>query len=139
MSIEHIASGHEVMGSPQQVAHVNWISVASYILPAFGISWGIWLPLRALGVPWTIYAAIGMIGRALAAVIVRLVRHEGFSDAGLRLVGRGVKKGGWMYLVAYVSIPLVLAVGMALALLTGVQHWAFAANLHQTGVATVAA
>ncbi len=62
---------------------------------------------------------IGMFGPALAAVIVRLVRHEGFGDAGLRLVGRGMKRGGWMYLAAYVSIPLLLAAGMATGFIDG--------------------
>jgi membrane protease YdiL (CAAX protease family) len=138
MSVEPIASDeHEVVGTTRQTGHVDWTNIALFLMLAFGISWGIWLPLRAIGVPLTIYAAIGMFGPALAAVIVRLIRHEGFADAGLRLVGRGVKGGGWMYLAAYVSIPLLLAAGIGLALLTGVQHWAFAANLHQLGVTTV--
>jgi membrane protease YdiL (CAAX protease family) len=137
MSTEPIATEHEVVEATRQTHHVDWTNIAFFVVLAFGISWGIWLPLRAMGVPLTIYAAIGMFGPALAAVIVRLVRHEGFGDAGLRLVGRGVKGGGWMYLAAYVSIPLLLAAGIGLALLTGVQHWAFASNLHQLGVTTI--
>jgi membrane protease YdiL (CAAX protease family) len=137
MSIEHITPEPETVEPAQQTAHVNWINIAFYIVLAFGLSWGIWLPLRALGVPLIVYAAIGMFGPAVAATIVRLVRHEGFADAGLRLVGRGIKRGGWMYLAAYISIPVLLALGIGLALLTGVQHWAFAANLHQLGVTTV--
>ncbi len=134
MSIEHITPEPEAVERDQQAAHVNWINIAFYLILTFGLSWGIWLPLRAVGVPLGVYAAIGMFGPAAAAIIVRLVRHEGFGDAGLRLVARGMKKGGWMYLAAYVSIPLLLAIGIGLAMLTGVQHWAFASNLHQLGV-----
>lgn len=109
---------------------VRWTSIGLYILFAFGISWAIWLGLGALGVPFTIRVSIGMFGPALSSVIVRLLRHEGFGDAGLRLVGRG-HKGGWrMYIAAYIVPPLVIALGIGLALLTGVQHWAFAEYLH---------
>lgn len=134
MSIENIPSEHTIVETDRQIDRVSWTNIILFVVLAFAISWGIWIPLHAIGVPLTIYASIGMFGPALAAVIVRLVRHEGFGDAGLRLVGRGTKRGGWMYLAAYVSIPLLLAAGIALALLTGVQHWAFAANLHQLGV-----
>ncbi len=134
MSIEDIPSEHTSVEVDPQTSYVAWTNIILFVVLTFAISWGIWIPLHAIGVPLTIYASIGMFGPALAAVIVRLVRHEGFGDAGLRLVGRGTKRGGWMYLAAYVSIPLLLAAGIALALLTGVQHWAFAANLHQLGV-----
>jgi membrane protease YdiL (CAAX protease family) len=139
MNIEHTISDPEVVEADQQTTAVNWLNIVLYCVLAFGLSWGIWLSLRALGVPFTFYAAIGMFGPALAAVIVRLTRHEGFADAGLRLVGRGVKGGWWMYLAAYVSIPVLLALGIVLALLTGVQHWAFVANLHQLSVTIVEA
>lgn len=110
-------------------AKVNWLSIGLFILFAFAISWAIWLGLGALGVPFTIRASIGMFGPALSAVLVRLLRREGFGDAGLRLVGRGYK-GGWrMYIAAYLVPPIVIALGIGLALLTGVQHWAFAEYL----------
>jgi uncharacterized protein len=111
---------------------VNWTGVVLFIVLAFAISWSIWIGLRALGVPLTIYASIGMFGPALAALLVRLIRREGFADAGLRLVGRGRKGAGRMYLAAYFVPPLLIAAGIALALLTGVQHWAFQANLQAT-------
>jgi membrane protease YdiL (CAAX protease family) len=108
---------------------VRWTSIALYIAFAFGISWAIWLGLGALGVAFTIRVSIGMFGPALAALLVRLVRREGFADAGLRLIGRG-HKGGWrMYIAAYLVPPILIALSIAFALLTGVQHWAYAQNL----------
>ncbi len=112
---------------------VNWTGIALYILLTFAISWGIWISLRAIGVPFTIRAAIGMFGPALAAVLVRLIRREGFSDAGLRLVGRG-HRGGWrMYLAAYFAPPLLIAAAIGFALLVGTQHWAWSENIHALG------
>ncbi len=109
---------------------VNWPGIALYIVLTFGISWSIWLVLRAIGVPFTIRAAIGMFGPALSALLVRLIRREGFADAGLRLVGRG-HRGGWrMYLAAYIAMPLLIAAAIGFALLVGMQHWAFSENLH---------
>ncbi|HEY6406586.1 MAG TPA: CPBP family intramembrane glutamic endopeptidase, partial [Ktedonobacteraceae bacterium] len=100
-----------------------------FIVLTFAISWSIWIGLRSLGVPLIIYASIGMFGPALAALLVRLIRREGFADAGLRLIGRGHKGAGRMYLAAYFIPPLLIAAGIALALLTGIQHWAFQENL----------
>ena len=111
-------------------ATVNWTSIALYIVLTFGISWSIWLGLRAIGVPFTIRTAIGMFGPALSALLVRLLCREGFADAGLRLVGRG-HRGGWrMYLAAYITMPLLIAAAIGFALLLGTQHWAFSENLH---------
>jgi uncharacterized protein len=110
-----------------QTAHgegVSWAGVGLFVLLAFGISWVIWLGLLALGVPFTIRTAIGMFGPALAALLVRgPLRREGFGDAGLRLSTRG-STGAWRhYLAAYLTMPLLLAAGLALALLIGYQHW----------------
>src|ERR1700686_2072999 len=89
-------------------AAINWTSIALYIVLTFAISWSIWLGLRAIGVPFTIRTAIGMFGPALSALLVRLIRREGFADAGLRLVGHG-HRGGWrMYLAAYITMPLLI-------------------------------
>lgn len=111
---------------------VDWAGIGLYILFAFGISWAIWLGLGAIGVPFVIRVSIGMFGPALTAVLVRLLRHEGFADAGLRLVGRG-RRGAWrMYIAAYIVPPLLIALAIGFALLTGVQHWAFAENLQST-------
>ncbi len=66
---------------------VNWTGIVLFIVLAFGISWATWLGLRALEVPFVIRTASGMFGPAIAAILVRLIRREGFADAGLRLVG----------------------------------------------------
>ena len=110
-------------------AKVNWAGVGLYILFAFGISWAVWLGLGAVGVPFVVRVSIGMLGPALAAVLVRIIRHEGFADAGLRLVGRG-RRGAWrMYIAAYIVPPLLIALAIGFALLTGVQHWAYVENV----------
>ncbi len=108
----------------------NWTSIALYVILTFALSWGIWIGLRAFGMPFTVRVSIGMFGPALAATLVRLIRREGFADAGLRLTARGRRGAGLMYLAAYVSPPILIAAGIGLALLTGYQHWAFSQNLH---------
>ena len=118
---------------------VNWTDVVLFIVLAFGISWLIWIGLRAIGVPFTIRASIGMFGPALAAVLVRVLRKEGFADAGLRLVGKGYRGGGWMYLAAYLAVPLLIGAGILLSLLIGYQHWAFAQNLQASAQAITSA
>jgi uncharacterized protein len=128
MNTDETASSEVSQRNPH--ATINWASIALYIVLTFGISWSIWLGLRAIGVPFTIRAAIGMFGPALSALFVRLLRREGFADAGLRLVGRG-HRGGWrMYLAAYIAMPLLIAAAIGFALLVGTQHWAFSENLH---------
>ncbi len=114
---------------------VNWTSIILYIILAFGISWSIWIGLRAMGVAFTLRTSIGMFGPALAALLVRLIRREGFADAGLRLVGRRRRRAGWMYLAAYLVPPLLIAASIIVVLLTGVQHWAFSDNLHASSKA----
>lgn len=103
---------------------VNWTGVALYVALACAISWAIWLGLGALGVALLIRALLGMFGPAIAASLVRgPLRHEGFDDAGLRLVARDRPGGGWMYLAAYLLPPLLIAAGIGLSLLIGYQHW----------------
>lgn len=106
---------------------VAWSGIILYIVLTFAISWGFWLSLRAVGVPFFIRTAVGMFGPALSALLVRLVRREGFDDAALRLVAKGRLGAGWMYLAAYVTIPLLIFAGMGIALLTTYQHWNLAA------------
>ncbi len=118
---------------------MSWLSIGLYLLLTFAISWAIFIGLRALSVPFTIRAAAGMFGPALSALLVRLIRHEGFGDAGLRLVARGNRRGWWMYLAAYVVPPLVLFAGILVALLSGYQHWAFSTNLQVLAQVTVKA
>ncbi len=107
-----------------------WQGIILFVVLTFAISWGIWLSLRAAGIPFTIRTAIGMFGPALAATLVRLVRREGFADAGLRLTVKGQPHAGRVYLVAYVMIPILVLAGIGIALLTTYQHWALGASLH---------
>jgi membrane protease YdiL (CAAX protease family) len=105
-------------------ARVQWSGIALFLALTFGFSWAIWLGLGALGVPFVLRTALGMFGPAVAAALVRgPLRHEGFADAGLRLVGRGHTRGGWMYLAAYLLPPLLITAGIGLSLLIGYQHW----------------
>ncbi len=117
---------------------INWTGITLFILLAFGISWAIWLGLGALGVPFIIRVSIGMFGPAIAATLVRLFRHEGFADAGLRLAARGRHGVVRIYIAAYVLPPVLIAAGIGLALLTSVQHWAFSDNLHASARALTA-
>jgi uncharacterized protein len=111
-------------------APIDWAGIALFIVLTFGISWAIWLGLAAVGVAFTIRVSIGMFGPAIAATAVRLIRKEGFADAGLRLAARGRKGVFRFYIAAYVLPPILIAAGISLALLTGIQHWAFSDNLH---------
>lgn len=131
-----VASTTTKMSEPAS-SKVDWAGIGLYILFAFGISWAIWLGLGAIGVPFVIRVSIGMFGPALAAILVRVIRHEGFADAGLRLVGRG-RRGAWrMYIAAYIVPPLLIALAIGFALLTGIQHWAYAENLQSTAHALI--
>jgi membrane protease YdiL (CAAX protease family) len=112
---------------------VRWGSVGLYLLLTFVLSWAAFIGLRATGLPLVVYAAVGMFGPALAALLTRLMRREGFADAGLRLVGRGQRGGGWMFLAAYFVPPLLIAASIGFVLLTGYQHWAFSENMQHYG------
>jgi uncharacterized protein len=64
-----------------------------------------------------------MFGPAIACVLVRLIGHEGFSDAGLHPSPTGVRGIGRLYLAAY-CVPLaLLVIGLTLSLLLGIQQW----------------
>jgi uncharacterized protein len=113
-----------VASAASGTSSVRWGGIALFVVLAFAISSVTWLGLRALGVNIALYAPLGMFGPAIAATLVRgPLRHEGFADAGLRLVGKGQRGGGWMYLAAYLVIPLLIAAGIGLSLLLGYQHW----------------
>lgn len=129
----------DVIGAPAQAAPtINWVNIAFFIILAFGISWATWLTLGALGVPFGTSAALGMFGPAIACLLVRLLRREGFSDAGLTLIGPGVRGGGLLYLAAY-GVPLVLlVVGLALSVLLGIQQWTLPDYLHATHTSPLA-
>jgi membrane protease YdiL (CAAX protease family) len=113
---------------------VDWIGITCYIVLAFGISWAIWITLSALGVAFLTRTALGMFGPALACLLVRLIRREGFSDTRLRLVGRRAQRAGLLYLAGYV-VPLVLiALGVGIALLVGVQQGILPASVRSVPV-----
>jgi len=123
------------VNSQPATSTVRWGSVALFILFAFAISWAIWLGLAALGVSFTVRVSIGMFGPALSAVLVRLIRREGFGDAGLRLRARR-RKGAWrMYVAAYLVPPIIIALSIGFVILVGLQHWAFAQNMQAMGTA----
>lgn len=108
---------------------VRWGSVALFLVLTFGGTWAIWGASMAAGIPLGVYALVGMFIPALMATVVRLVRHEGFADAGLRLGRRG-QRGAWRYyLAAYLGVPLMLLVGLGITLVVGYQHWNLAANI----------
>ncbi|MBO0783559.1 MAG: CPBP family intramembrane metalloprotease [Ktedonobacteraceae bacterium] len=123
--------------SQENAVRVNWGGIGLFLLLAFVISWACFIGLRALGLPLPIYAAVGMFGPALAALLTRLIRREGFADAGLRLVGRGRRGGAWMYLAAYLVPPLLIAAGIGFVLLVGYQHWALNENMQKLGASLV--
>ncbi|MHB8595442.1 MAG: CPBP family glutamic-type intramembrane protease [Ktedonobacteraceae bacterium] len=58
---------------------------------------------------------------ALVAVFLRLIYHEGFSDAGLRLIP--LHKPFLNYFLAYVVFIVLVTCGLALDFLTGFLHW----------------
>lgn len=122
---QSLPTAPEASSPPAGASSVRWSSVALFTVLAVVISSAIWLGLRALGVPIALYAPLGMFGPAIAATLIRgPLRHEGFADAGLRLVGRGQRGGGWMYLAAYLVIPALIVAGIGLSLLIGYQQWA---------------
>jgi membrane protease YdiL (CAAX protease family) len=108
-------------------ARVDAGSVGLYLVLTFGLSWAAFIGLRALGVPFLPRAAAGMFGPAAAMVLTRLLRHEGFADAGLRLSSRGGLHRA--YLFGYLVPILLLGAGVALSLLFGQQHVAVQQNL----------
>jgi membrane protease YdiL (CAAX protease family) len=75
-----------------------------------------------------------MFAPALACLVVRLVRREGFGDAGLRLAGRGVDRVWRLYITAYVLPIILFAVSGGIALLFGVQQWYLPAYLRSVGL-----
>jgi membrane protease YdiL (CAAX protease family) len=58
---------------------------------------------------------------------VRLVRHEGFRDAGLRLKGKeptATRKVWPIYIIAYLAPLFLLVIGFVVAVLLHLQQWA---------------
>jgi uncharacterized protein len=113
----------------QQRRSVDWRGIAWYVVIAFALSWIIEIVQYTLGIPSAI--TFNMFGPAIACVLVRLFRREGFTDAGLRLAGQGVRSVWRLYLAAYL-IPLVaLLVGLGSASLLGLEHWVLPGTFQQ--------
>jgi uncharacterized protein len=111
---------------------INWTGIALFIVLAFGISWAIWLTLGALGVAFSTRAALGMFGPAVSCLLVRLIRREGFADAGVSSIGSWKRGIGRLYLAAYVVPLALLVIGLGIALLLGVQQWTLPEYLRST-------
>lgn len=128
-------------GSAEQASAptpISWTGIVLFIVLAFGISWAIWLTLGALGVAFGTRAALGMFGPAVACLLVRLVRREGFADAGVGSIGYWGRGLGRLYLAAY-GVPLaLLIIGLGIALLTGVQQWILPDYLRSTHTSPLA-
>lgn len=107
----------------QTTGSVDWQGVAWFVALTFLITWGFWISTYFLKVPFTLRASIGMFVPALVCLLVRLIRREGFADAGLRLAGKGIH-GAWkFYLAAYFVPTILIIVGVALAIVTGLQPY----------------
>jgi membrane protease YdiL (CAAX protease family) len=113
-------------GGSLDVRRVDWGSVALYLALVFALSWGAFIGLRALGVPFVLRTAAGMLGPAASMLLTRLLRREGFADGGLRLSSRGGLHSAYLY--GYAVPLLLLGAGVVLALLVGGQHWALEEN-----------
>ncbi|GHO70797.1 abortive infection protein [Ktedonobacter sp. SOSP1-52] len=125
-----LRSGDPIAPASSQPARVDWQGIGLFLLLTFGISWSLWLGLRAMGISFTIRAAIGMFGPALGALLTRLIRREGFADAGLGLRAKGQRGASWMYLAAYVVPPILIAASIGFVLLVGYEHWDLNQHLH---------
>ena len=119
--------------STDERRHVDVGGVAWFVALCFLRSWSAFVGLRSLGVPFAIRVPIGMFGPALAAVIVRLLRSEGFADSGV-----GFKANWRAYLIALCLAPALIAAGVLLSAAVGVQHFDLAGNLHRLGEVLVA-
>jgi len=119
---------------------IDWRGIGWYLLGAFTLSWSLMIGLRWLGLSAQVRATIGMFGPALACVLVRWLRREGFADAGLRLAAAGIPRAGRWYLTAYLVPLAILLAGLGGSLLLGLQHWILpqaAQHLHLSPLALV--
>nr|BBH85707.1 abortive infection protein [Thermosporothrix sp. COM3] len=105
-----------------EAQRVDWRGIIWYTLLAYIISWAIFF-LKYVGVPFSIRASVGMFGPLVACVLVRLIRHEGFADAGLRLQKKGLRGSFWLYLAAYIIPVVLIALSYGLAVLFNWQPW----------------
>jgi uncharacterized protein len=110
-------------GYKTQQHQIDWRGITWYLNGAFTLSWTLIIGLRWLGLSAQVRATIGMFGPALACVLVRWLRHEGFADAGLRLAAAGFQRAGRWYMAAYLFPLGILFAGLGCSLLFGLQHW----------------
>jgi uncharacterized protein len=99
---------------------VDWTSLATFLVIAFGASGVVWLAIRAFGLPlWVSLAASW--GPAAGALLVRgPLRRDGFGDSGLFKIGKGPAARA-AYAVAIFLIPLASVI----AILAGLRAGAF--------------
>lgn len=101
--------------------------IAIFMALTFGLSWGLELGAYALPLPlhvrFAIAAPLAMFMPALAAFLVRgPIAHLGFADAGLAVNWRAARR---VYVAAYLCVPVLIAVTITSALLSGLQHVVF--------------
>ena len=97
--------------------NVDWMSIALFLILAFGISWFVWMATYLLGLPWWTYAWASW-GPGVAAVIVRAIRGEGFADSGLFRFGKG-RAAAAAYATALLLIPFAALASTALGISAG--------------------
>lgn len=108
------------VGASVQGAHVDWTSVIWFTILAYALGWLVFAS-QLIGVPFGLVSIIGMFAPGVAAVIVRLVRSEGFADMGLRL---HLRRHVSTYIWAYVVPVAMIATSLLLAVVLGRQHYA---------------
>lgn len=99
---------------------VAWRAVSSYVALAFGLAWLIEGVALARGITFspitvrgTVVLASAMFTPAIAALLVRLGRREGFASAGLRF---GPLR---LYLAVWIGVPLLAILVYAITLALG--------------------
>ena len=90
---------------------VDWRGVGCYLGICFGVTWLVEITALVRGVRFarltlgtTLLLALVMLVPAASAFAVRLLRREGFGDAGLRL------GSGWAYLWIWLGVPCLVAI-----------------------------
>ncbi|MBO0836816.1 MAG: CPBP family intramembrane metalloprotease [Actinobacteria bacterium] len=96
----------------------NLLSIGLFVLMAYGLGWAAFVGFRAAGLPFVVTGNAGMLAPAIAVLVLVALRRARFSDLGLWPLGR-IR---W-YVAPYVLIPLLIAAGAALELVTRYQHW----------------
>lgn len=102
--------------------------IAVFLVLSFGLAWLVEMGLRPFGFNLLTRASLAMFAPAIAAYLVRgPLLQEGFRDSGAAFHLNHWKYYGLAYLIA----PILMALGVLLALLVHEQHWALLANIHR--------